>query len=164
MTSSERIATTVQVPTRLRPMSISDIEAAVEVEREGYAFPWPRAAFVDCLGAGYECWVGAVGDSVIGHGILSVAADEAMLLNVCVARRTRGMGHGRALTRHLIGRARVAGATKVFLEVRLSNRAAMTLYADLGFREIGRRRNYYRSQWGREDALVMALDLCLVPG
>jgi ribosomal-protein-alanine N-acetyltransferase len=43
----------------------------------------------------------------------------------------------------------------VILEVRASNEAAQLLYRDLGFRIVGRRREYYRLP--TEDALVMKL-------
>jgi ribosomal-protein-alanine N-acetyltransferase len=54
-------------------------------------------------------------------------------------------------------------ADVVFLEVRPSNVVACDLYRSLGFNEIGVRRNYYPAQKGHEDALVMALDLCVGP-
>ena len=99
------------------------------------------------------------GGAVVGHGVLAIGAGEARLLNVCVAPNAQGAGHGRALSTRLVERAHVAGAERVFLEVRISNRVAMTLYDALGFREVGRRRGYYRTETGHEDALVMALDL-----
>ncbi|MGZ8155124.1 MAG: ribosomal protein S18-alanine N-acetyltransferase, partial [Burkholderiales bacterium] len=48
-------------------------------------------------------------------------------------------------------------AERAFLEVRPSNTAARALYARSGFSEIGRRRDYYPAQEGREDAVVMEL-------
>ena len=55
--------------------------------------------------------------------------------------------------------ARGRGAHRVFLEVRPSNGPAIALYHDEGFNEIGRRPRYYPARDGREDALVMALEL-----
>jgi ribosomal-protein-alanine N-acetyltransferase len=46
---------------------------------------------------------------------------------------------------------------EVFLEVRPSNPGAQQLYRNLGFRLVGRRRNYYMEP--DEDALVMRLVL-----
>ena len=51
--------------------------------------------------------------------------------------------------------------TTLYLEARESNHAARALYARFGFREIGRRRGYYRKP--TEDALVLSLDLGAEP-
>ena len=143
----------------LRPMTHADLDAVAANERQAYAFPWSRGVFVDCLDAGYACWVACVADRIVGHGVLSVGAGEAQLLNVCIEPAAQGAGHGRALATRLVSQARLDGADAVFLEVRLSNRVAMTLYDGMGFREIGRRRNYYPAQTGREEAVIMALRL-----
>ena len=93
------------------------------------------------------------------QGVISVAADEGHILNVCVAPERQGRGHGRRLLRALVDYARDCGAARVFLEVRPSNPHAIALYHDEGFNEIGRRPRYYPSHDGREDALVMAMEL-----
>lgn len=140
-------------------MTVADLKQVAANEAAAFPFPWSERTFADCLEAGDECWVATVGGAVIGHGVLSQGAGEAQLLNVCVTPAEQGRGHGRALAARLIAEARAGAAAAVFLEVRASNRVAMTLYADLGFREIGRRPNYYRAATGREDALVMGLPL-----
>ena len=140
-------------------MTAADLDHVTENEHRAYDFPWSRGVFADCLDEGHECWVATAGGAVVGHGVLAIGAGEAQLLNVCVAPDAQGAGHGRALSACLVERAEVAGAERVFLEVRISNRVAMTLYDALGFREVGRRRSYYRTETGREDALVMALEL-----
>ncbi len=140
-------------------MTTADLDRVTANEQRAYRFPWSGQVFADCLAEGHECWVAVVSGVVVGHGVLSVGAGEAQLLNVCVVPGAQGAGHGRALTSRLVERAVAAGAGRVFLEVRISNRVAMTLYDALGFREVGRRRGYYPTEHGREDALVMALDL-----
>jgi len=134
------------------------------LERRAYEFPWTEGIFRDCLRAGYGCWVLALDAEIAGYGVLSVAAGEAHLLNVCVAPRLQGEGHGRRLMKRLIDLARWHQAQRIFLEVRPSNPRAIRLYHDLGFNEIGRRPNYYPARQGREDALVLALELLHEPG
>jgi ribosomal-protein-alanine N-acetyltransferase len=143
----------------LRPMSFRDLDAVLENEVRSYAFPWTRGVFADCLRSSYECWVLVAGELPIGHGILSVGANEAHLLNLCIRRDRQGEGHGRALAHHMLERARQRDAHLVILEVRPSNRAAIALYETLGFREIGRRPDYYPADGGHEDAIVLALTL-----
>lgn len=143
----------------LRAMRESDLERVLAIEQQSYPFPWTDGIFRDCLRAGYGCWVLERVEGIIGYGILSVAAGEAHVLNVCVAPTAQGGGHGRRLMMRLLDLARWHRAERVFLEVRPSNPRAIALYHDIGFNEIGRRPNYYPAASGREDALVMAFEL-----
>ena len=143
----------------LRAMRDGDLDRVVEIEQRAYPFPWTPGIFRDCLRAGYGCWVLERVDRIIGYGILSVAAGEAHVLNVCVAPEAQGEGHGRRLVKRLLDLARWHQAERVYLEVRPSNPRAIALYHDIGFNEIGRRPNYYPASNGREDAIVMAIEL-----
>lgn len=139
-------------------MTYLDLDRVVDNEMRSYAFPWTKGVFSDCLSSAYECWVLATEtDDIIGHGVLSAAAGEAHLLNVCVRRDRQGEGHGRQLALHMLDRAQARRADVVYLEVRPSNRVALALYASLGFAEIGRRPGYYPAEFGFEDAQVLAL-------
>ncbi|MBO9749271.1 MULTISPECIES: ribosomal protein S18-alanine N-acetyltransferase [Xanthomonas] len=146
-------------PTSLRAMRESDLDAVMEIELRAYPFPWTRNIFRDCLQAGYPGWVMEQGGRVIGYGVISIAADEAHVLNVCIAPEAQSQGHGRVLLRALIKGACDRGARRAFLEVRPSNPSAIALYHSEGFNEIDRRPRYYPSHTGREDALVMAIEL-----
>ena len=144
---------------RLRPLHERDLAALMQIESRAYPFPWTDGIFRDCLRAGYECWVLEDAGQLLGYGVLSVAAGEAHLLNVCVNPDWQGRGLGRLLVRRLLDLARWHHARQVYLEVRPSNPGAIALYASEGFGEIGRRSNYYPATVGREDALVMGLQL-----
>lgn len=147
----------------MRPLRQEEVAEVAAIEARAYEFPWSEGIFRDCLRAGYNCWLLVREQVIIGYGVLSVAAGEAHVLNVCVAPEAQGEGHGRRLMRRLMDLARWHGAERIFLEVRPSNPRAMQLYHTLGFNEIGRRPNYYPAKHGREDAIVMALEL-LPPG
>jgi len=143
-----------------RPMRIEDLSMVVAIEQCAYEFPWNEGIFRDCLRAGYECWVlFSNTNELLGYGILSIAASEAHVLNVCIALEFQGEGYGKQLMKRLIDVARWHQAQRIFLEVRPSNDRAIGLYHDLGFNEIGRRLNYYPAKNGREDAIVMAIEL-----
>ena len=143
----------------IRPMTGDDLGTVIEIERRAYAFPWTEGIFGDCLRVGYSCWVFSLDRRVIGYGVMSVAAGESHILNVCVDREFRRLGLGRKMMHRLLNIARQKGADTAFLEVRPSNRAALDLYQSLGFNEIGRRPGYYPARQGREDALVLACSL-----
>ncbi len=146
-------------PVIIRPMDVEDLDAVMRNEVRAYEFPWTRGVFLDCLRGNHECWVLDDGAAVVGHGVLSCAAGEAHLLNVCVGVEHQGTGLGRTLVEHMLNRGSQRDAEVVFLEVRVTNTVAGTLYESMGFNEIGRRRNYYPAANGHEDARVLALQL-----
>ena len=139
-------------------MRDADIESVLLNERHSYTHPWNYGIFEDCI-ANNDCWVLEVEGLVIGHGIISLGAEEAHLLNVCVNPNFQGNGYGKLLVEHLINQARSRAANNMFLEVRLSNQVAYQLYEKLGFNEVGVRHDYYPAFNGREDAIVLAIEL-----
>lgn len=143
----------------LRPMRESDLDAVMAIELRAYPFPWTRGIFRDCLHAGYSMWVHERGGALLGYGVLSVAAGEAHVLNLCTAIGHEGEGLGLHMLQALLKIARGQRAQRVFLEVRPSNPRAIDLYQRVGFNEIGRRPRYYPATGGREDAIVMAMEL-----
>lgn len=152
------MAAAVQPAIQVRAMHVDDLSAISAMEALCYEFPWSAGVFSDCLRAGHSCWLLCVDATIAGYGILSMGADEAHVLNLCIDPAQRGKGLGRHLLGRLLDVARWNGAGRVFLEVRPSNPVAMTLYESIGFREIGRRPRYYPAREGREEAVVMALD------
>ncbi|MGD9340523.1 MAG: ribosomal protein S18-alanine N-acetyltransferase [Chromatiales bacterium] len=143
----------------LRDMTPADIDDVAAIESRSYEFPWTSGIFRDCLRVGYCCRVLCAGEQAIGYSIVSFGASEAHLLNLCILPDFHGMGLGRYLLSHTLEQVKQTGVKTVFLEVRPSNEIALELYRSAGFVEIGHRRAYYRSAKGREDALVLALEL-----
>ncbi len=140
-------------------MQPSDLKSVAAVERAAYDFPWSLGIFRDCLLAGYYCVVLDVGGTVVGYGIMSIAAAEAHLLNLCVHPSSQSLGYGRSLLNALLDRADDASCDKVFLEVRPSNAIALHLYRSTGFEQIGIRPAYYQAERGREDAVILSATL-----
>ena len=139
----------------IRSMHDADIAEVVRVERAAYAFPWTEGIFRDCLRVNYFCCVVEIGDALVGYGVMSIAAAEAHLLNICVDEAYRCRGIGRRVLNHLLREASANAALEALLEVRPSNLPAIRLYQSLGFRQIGLRRGYYQAVDGREDAIVL---------
>lgn len=147
------------LPLNLRPMRDGDLRRVADIERGAYEFPWSPGVFRDCLRVGYNCWVLEVDGEVQSYGIMSVAAGESHVLNLCVSTGWQGCGLGRRMLCCLLGVARDHHADTMLLEVRPSNPNALSLYRSMGFNEIGVRRAYYPARQGREDALLLATDL-----
>lgn len=142
-----------------RPMTRHDVAQVAAMEARAYEFPWSLQIFRDCLAAGHKCWVLQEDLEIIGYGILSTGAREAHVLNLCVAPNLQRHGHGRRILQHMLELARMHRAQRVYLEVRPSNAHAQMMYECAGFNEVGRRPNYYPARRGREDAIVMAMEL-----
>ena len=145
-----------QVVTGIRAMIHEDIAQVSDIERRSYDFPWSHGVFRDCLFAGYDCIVIERDESIVGYSILSVAAGEAHILNLCVDPRFRKHGFGEQLLNEVLVRAAKAEVREIFLEVRPSNEAAIHLYRKKGFRHIAERPAYYQAKDGREDAAVLS--------
>lgn len=150
----------VDLQPRLRPMVETDLSRVIKIEEAAYPFPWTFGIFRDCLRVGYHCYVYENPGGLIGHGVMSVAAGECHMLNICVHPDWQRRGFGRQLTEFLMDAARARGVTTALLEVRASNLVAYRLYQNLGFNEVGLRHHYYPGFGGaREDAIILARDL-----
>lgn len=149
----------------LLPMTVPQLDAVVAIEQMAYDFPWSRGNFVDSLAAGYPAQVlfGAHGE-LLGYFIAMEGVDELHLLNITVAPAAQRHGHARFMLDELCSHARARNRPKIWLEVRESNLRARAIYERYGFAQIGVRRGYYPASRathanGREDAIVMSLDL-----
>jgi ribosomal-protein-alanine N-acetyltransferase len=145
----------------IRDMTHDDLAMVSDIERRSYEFPWSHGVFRDCLLAGYRNIALVSEDRVVGYGVLSIAAGEAHILNVCVDPELRSHGYGEKLLDELLFRARAASVREIFLEVRPSNERAIQLYLKKGFHQVANRPAYYQANEGREDAAVFAKKLVI---
>lgn len=143
----------------IRPLKEHDIGAVLAIEEKMYHYPWSESIFKDCLKVGYSNWAYVKNEQLIGYVILSVAAAEAHILNICLDPAYTGKGIGRQFLQETLAIAKKKKAESVFLEVRPSNTVAVKLYKKTGFKQIGQRKNYYPAKEGREDALVLSYQL-----
>ena len=114
-----------------------DIERIVELEALCFEDPWPAEAF-----------------EIPDYQFSYVALDEASIASIGIHPDFQRRGYASRLLRHTLRMFKEVGISKVFLDVRPSNRAARNLYLKHGFRYLGVRKGYYQSP--PEDALVMA--------
>ena len=143
----------------IRQMNADDLDRVFKIEQDAYPFPWTRGIFEDCIRVGYDCCALQAGPRMIAYSICSHVAGESHLLNLCVASQWQRNGYGNLMLDHIIRNARLRQCTSMFLEVRPSNPTGIGLYERKGFFVLGIRPGYYRAAVGREDAIVMRLDL-----
>ncbi len=151
-------------PLQRRAMTAADLDAVLAVESSSYSHPWTRGNFIDSLAAAYLAEVLAgPGAGLVGYFVAMPGVDELHLLNITVAPAWQGQGHGQALLAAVMAQARARQLALLWLEVRQSNLRARSLYRRRGFVEVGQRKGYYPASGGREDAVVMRLDLMPAP-
>ena len=143
----------------IRPFTEDDLAAVCAIEAAAAEVPWRIQQFQSSLEAGNHCSALVVDETVVGFSLFSLVLDEASLLNIAVSPSLQGRGYGRALLLAGLRAMASRGAKQCFLEVRVSNHSAQSLYRSLGFEVVGQRKNYYPARVGREDALVMSRSL-----
>ncbi|MBI4897202.1 MAG: ribosomal protein S18-alanine N-acetyltransferase [Actinobacteria bacterium] len=138
----------------LRRLEITDLPAALEIERIAFPTPWSQSMFVLELSKASSVCLAAVGaeNELIGYLIAARYAQVWHVMNVSVAPGRRRGGVATALMNELFHLTEGA-RTHYTLEVRVSNLAAIEMYERTGFRVAGTRPGYYTDN--REDALIM---------
>lgn len=144
---------------RYRYMKEADIEISSSIEVKSNPVPWTKKNFLDCLNRDYYCLIQEFDSKVSGFAIQSFSLNESHLLNIGIMEAFRKKGLGQELLDQMIYASESMGCKRIFLEVRISNDAAIKLYYKLGFKKVSVRKDYYRLPVGREDALILSKKL-----
>jgi N6-L-threonylcarbamoyladenine synthase len=135
-------------------MSASDLDAVLAIERASFPAPWTSGMFASELASPDSVWLVAEDPSgLLGYGGAYLAPDAAHIMNLAVRPEERGVGLGAAVLAALIDAVRARGASRLTLEVREGNGAAIGLYESAGLLTCGVRPRYYPETG--EDSLVM---------
>jgi [ribosomal protein S18]-alanine N-acetyltransferase len=138
----------------MRRLAYSDLPAVISIERRSFPTPWSLAMFVLELSKPSGICLAAIdGEELLGYLVRSRYDQTWHLMNVAVTPERRRMGIASGLTQRLLEEA--GRELPVTLEVRVSNRDAISMYESLGFRSAGVRPRYYQDNG--EDALIMWL-------
>ncbi len=146
---------------RLEPMRIDALKQVMAIENAVYPWPWSEGNIADSVKAGYQCLKLVGGESeLIGYYIAMQGVEEVHLLNITVAPAHLRQGWARVMLDALAVWARSVRAQWLWLEVRVGNARAITVYEAYGFRRVGERKRYYPAGDNhREDAIVMSYKL-----
>jgi ribosomal-protein-alanine N-acetyltransferase len=142
----------------IQPMTGDDIEGVLAVEAVSFPSPWSRQHFLSEVSSplSFPLVARTADGAIAGYICCMLVMDEGSILNVAVRPDFRGRGIGRLLVETALDDFRTRGAAFVALEVRPTNRPALSLYASVGFVVAGRRRAYYENG---EDAVLMEYDM-----
>lgn len=144
----------------IKYMSAEHINGIMEIERDSFAIPWTKKSIEGELKNKLAIYIVAVEDQdnkVIGYAGMWHVVTEGHITNIAVHKDYRNMGIGDALVKRLIDIANEKKMIGITLEVRPSNKAALKLYSNNGFKLEGIRKEYYEDN--REDAYIMWLML-----
>lgn len=142
------------IPCKIRPATVADLPALVEIERACFPDPWGEGALRGQLEAATGLsLVAETAKGVAGYLLLAVLPPEGEVYRVAVRPTARRCGIADALLTDGLARLAAAGVTRLFLDVRAGNDPARALYEKHGFLAVGRRKGYYRAP--TEDAILM---------
>ncbi len=139
--------------------TVADVPALHAIEIQAHRNPWSKAIFERTLVSNKVIYTLSDNGQIIAYLVGSIVVGEAELLNLTVVPSHQKKGLGNYLLTHWLQQIE-SKVEQVFLEVRESNAAAIRLYESQGFDIIDRRINYYPSDNGQEDALIMARHFC----
>lgn len=143
---------TVSPPTLFRKMNLTDIPAALLLERATYPEPWSEGVFNDELSRDDRSYVVAERDgAMVGFAGLMFVEVDAHVTTLAVDPGHRKGGLGTRLMLELIDAGLERGARNLTLEVRATNAGAQRLYSRFGMVTVGVRKHYYRD----DDAVIM---------
>ena len=142
----------------IRPATALDAVSLFQLERtQPLCAQWDEKGWQNevVLGSA-RVWAACEGDQLVGFVALRLAAGFGEILNVGVHPASCRQGIGFKLLMHALRQAHEEGGEHFTLEVNIHNRAAISLYSKVGFKEVGRREKFYN---GADDALIMELKL-----
>ena len=138
----------------IRPMIEKDLPLIAEIERKCFSAPWSEEEVEKCFRLeNYRFFVAEGAPGPVGYVGLMQCADEGDVVTLAVLPECRRQGIALSLMQTVLDEAEKSGIRCLFLEVRVSNLAARSLYERIGFSVVGLRPDYYESP--RENAFLM---------
>lgn len=141
----------------VRRAMIEDAKEIFAIEMECFSVPWSLDSIeTELLNEDKKLYyVLEDANGVVGYAGAWLVYDEGQITNIAIRPSARRQGFGAKLTSALIEECFKRGMHEIFLEVRISNLSALSLYRQLGFTVKGIRKNYYSEP--KEDAYIMSL-------
>jgi [ribosomal protein S18]-alanine N-acetyltransferase len=143
----------------IRKMNEQDLEEVLLLEKELFASPWNREHFLFELNENpfSHCLVGVVDDQIISASCAWIIYERAEISTIGVHKAHQRKGYARQMLKKIHHHCATCGVHQIFLEVRVSNQAAIALYESFGYKVTKVRKNYYSDN--HEDAYEMMAEV-----
>lgn len=142
----------------IRAATQEDVAICAQIEAQNFSEPWSDKSLTDAVNADNTLfYVICIDNKAIGYYVAGDICDEINLYTIAVADEFKGCGYGRTLLQHLIALSKSVNALFIGLEVRISNKKAISLYEKNGFVRNGKRTDFYKKP--TEDAYLYTLYL-----
>lgn len=129
-----------------------------ELEKKCFSDYWSLESIKKDIDSANSTWIAAYdGDILVGYACAMSVCDESEINRIAVKDEYRCKGIGNSLLEKLISELSQRCCHKIFLEVRESNKNAISLYRKNEFDIIGVRKKYYSAPV--ENALIMMLEI-----
>ena len=156
--------TTKPISTSFKKLTLYEIDTAAQLEQESSKNPWSKKQLSESVSNPNNlCYLLLVKSKIIGFIIAMPSVDTADILNIAVHKDFKRKGYGSSLINHLLSELKKRQIKNLFLEVRMGNFAAISLYLSLGFKEVSIRKNYYTKNSNelsiKEDGIIMCLEI-----
>ena len=134
-----------------------DIPSLVKIEEEEFSTPFKEKDFLSIYESDISSVLVAKSEgTVLGYVSFTVIIDECQIINFATKNEFKRHGVGKSVMKALIAHCKELGVAKYFLEVRVSNQAAISLYEKFGFVRVGISKGHFSAP--REDAVLMNLE------
>ena len=151
------------------PIELEDLPQIMRIEEQIYPNPWSVKIMHDCIDGGYQCVKGFYAQNpkqIACYAFLMLGFEEANLLNISVHPQLQRQSLASQMLHRMLLICRINHAKHIWLEVRESNLPAIKLYEKHHFKDIGRRKNYYKYQDHnhhtiKEHAIIMSRKVVL---
>lgn len=144
----------------VRSASPADLNDLIQLDFHSNPHPWGQSLISDALSSRYNLVIeDHESGAIVGWLTASVLLDQSELELILVDQTLRRQGIARQLLNNWLDSMKSNSVVSFILEVRQSNLAAQRLYEQFGFQMSGVRKGYYSDATGREDALLMNLNL-----
>ena len=156
--------TTKLISTSFKKLTLNEIDVVTELESETSENHWTKQQLSESISNPNNLsQILIVKSKIVGYIIAMPSVDSADILNLSVHKDFKRKGYGSSLINHLLSELKKRQIKNLFLEVRMGNFAAISLYLSLGFKEVSIRKNYYTKNSNelsiKEDGIIMCLEI-----